>query len=557
MNNSSIESAIAEWTTILGESAVVAASAADANASTIGAKRYIPAVLRPENQEQISAILKIAQQCRVAVYPVSTGNNWGYGSANPVEDGCVILDLSRLDSISNFDPEMGVVTVQPGVTQGALRDFLDRQDGNYLVPVTGAGPTCSILGNALERGYGITPITDHFAAVTKIEAVLPDGTFYQTQLSELGGAEVDGLFKWGIGPYLDGLFSQGNFGVVVNITIALAPAPETVTAFFFSTKDDAKLEALVPTVKAVLRTLGGSVVAINLLNSQRMLSMMAPFPEDKALEGVLPAHEIERLANSHGVPAWSGVGAIYASKEVARAAKRTLRRLLGPATDRLIFINRRRVDLAQNVARVLPGRLGTRVRGMADTLSGALEIMHGTPNDVALALAYWRSGALPEPGQPKNPARDGCGLIWFAPLVPIRGKDARRYINMIEKICPQFGINPLITLTTVNDRCFDSTVPLLFDRRDADATARANDCYRELYKAGQKEGFLPYRLNIDAMDFLNTGSSAFSQLASQLKAAVDPNFILAPGRYVPRIKHSEVSELLPRHTQHDSSLSGK
>ncbi|WP_152204899.1 FAD-binding oxidoreductase [Marinobacter changyiensis] len=540
MNSTFTQSAIAEWVTLLGEAGVVAASAEDFGASTTGTKRSIPAVLRPVNREQVAAVLQIAQRWHVAVYPVSTGNNWGYGSANPVEDGCVILDLSQLDRISDFDPEMGVVTVEPGVTQGALRDFLDSHEGNYLVPVTGAGPTCSIMGNALERGYGITPITDHFAAVTKIEAILPDGSLYQTPLSELGAAEVDGLFKWGLGPYLDGLFSQGNFGVVVKMTIVLAPVPETVTAFFFSTKNDANLEALVPTVRAVLRALGGSVVAVNLLNSQRMLSMMTPFPEDKAVDGVLPAHEIASLANNHGVSAWSGVGAIYASKEVARAARRTLRRLLGPVTDRLVFINRRKVGLARNIARVLPDRLATRVKGMADTLSGALQIMHGTPNDVALALAYWRSGTQPEPGQPKNPARDGCGLIWFAPLVPIRGKDVRSYINMIERICPQYGVNPLITLTTVNDRCFDSTVPLLFDRRDADATARANDCYRALCEAGQKEGFLPYRLNIDAMGILNTGGSAFSRLASQLKAAVDPNFILAPGRYVPRIKHSEV-----------------
>lgn len=540
VNRTATESAIADWTTILGESGVLAASEVGFGASTIGAKRYIPAVLRPETQEQISEVLQVAQRWRVAVYPVSTGNNWGYGSANPVEDGSVILDLSQLDRISEFDPEMGVVTVQPGVTQGALRDFLDRHEGNYLVPVTGAGPTCSILGNALERGYGITPITDHFAAVTKIEAILPDGTRYRTPLSELGGAEVDGLFKWGLGPYLDGLFSQGNFGVVVSITIVLAPAPDTVTAFFFSTKDDAKLEALVPTVQAVLRALGGSVVAINLLNSQRMLSMMAPFPEDKAIDGVLPAHVVENLANSHGVPAWSGVGAIYASKEVARAARRTLKRLLGPVTDRLIFINQRKVNTVRKIAQVLPGRLATRVKGMTDTLSGALQIMHGAPNDVALALAYWRSGALPEPGQAKNPARDGCGLIWFAPLVPIRAKDVRRYTDMIEKICPQYGVNPLITLTTVNDRCFDSTVPLLFDRRDPSATARANDCYRALYKAGQTEGFLPYRLNIHAMDILNTGNSGFSKLASQLKAAIDPNFILAPGRYVSSAKRTEI-----------------
>jgi len=152
VNSTVTESAIAEWVTILGESGVVASGADDFGASTIGTMRSIPAVLCPENQEQVAAVLQVAQRWHVGVYPVSTGNNWGYGSANPVEDGCVILDLSRLDRISDFDPELGVVTVEPGVTQGALRDFLDSHEGDYLVPVTGAGPNCSILGNALERG---------------------------------------------------------------------------------------------------------------------------------------------------------------------------------------------------------------------------------------------------------------------------------------------------------------------------------------------------------------------------------------------------------------------
>lgn len=540
MNSTPVNSAITEWTRILGEDGVLPADETNFRASTMGAKRSVPAVLRPKNREEIAELLRVAQRWEVPVYPVSTGNNWGYGSANPVEDDCVILDLGGLDRILDFDPEMGVVTVEPGVTQGALREFLDESEGDYLVPVTGAGPSCSLLGNALERGYGITPITDHFAAVTKITAVLPDGTLYQTPLSELGGEKVDGLFKWGVGPYLDGLFSQGNFGVVVSMTIALAPAPETVTAFFFSTKDDARLEALVPTVRSVLRTLGGSVVAINLLNDQRMLSMMAPFPTDKAVDGVLPEHEVRKLAKSYSVPAWSGVGAIYASKEVVKAAKRTLKRLLGPVTDRLVFVNRQKIDVARKLAQVLPQRLESRVSGMADTLAGALEIMHGRPNEVALSLAYWRSGAAPADGQRKNPARDGCGLIWFAPLVPIRGMDARRYVEMVERICPEYGINPLITLTTINDRCFDSTVPLLFDRSDPDSTARANACYTALWEAGRNEGFLPYRLNIDAMALVHSEELSSARFGRQLKSAIDPKSILAPGRYVPGTKTSEV-----------------
>ena len=138
-----------------------------------------------------------------------------------------------------------------------------------------------------------------------------------------------------------------------------------------------------------------------------MLSMMVPFPEDIAVDGVLPDNEVQKLAKAHGVPAWSGVGAIYASREVAKAAKRTLKRLLGPATDRVVFINKQRVDLARKVASVLPQRVSPRVNGMDDTLAGALEIMKGRPHDVALALAYWRTWAPPYDGHPETRARGG------------------------------------------------------------------------------------------------------------------------------------------------------
>jgi 4-cresol dehydrogenase (hydroxylating) len=92
------------------------------------------------------------------------------------------------------------VTVEPGVTQQILYDYLERNRLAFLVPATGAGPHCSLVGNALERGYGITPYADHFSAVTAIEAVLPNGRIYRSALSELGGGTVDRAFKWGIGP---------------------------------------------------------------------------------------------------------------------------------------------------------------------------------------------------------------------------------------------------------------------------------------------------------------------------------------------------------------------
>lgn len=528
-----LQSAVAEWTASLGEQRV---SATDTDAyvhSTTGARRGIPYALRPEHPEQIPALVRTARRWGIAVYPISRGRNWGYGSANPVVDDCVVMDLSDLDRISDFDPDLGVVTVEPGVTQETLRRFLDANDGDFLVPVTGGGPSCSVLGNALERGYGITPVADHFAAVTALEAVLPDGTLYRTPLSELGAAEVDRLYKWGVGPYIDGLFSQGNFGIVVRMTIALAPAPESLTAFFFGVRQDEDLEAVIPAVRRVLREMGATVPAINLLNRQRMLSMMAPFPEDEAEDGVIPPDVEERLAREHGLRAWNGVGALYTRRDMARPARRALRRLLKPVCDRLIFVDAPRLRWARRISGLLPRGPATRIRSMSDALQSSLDIMNGRPSEVALPLAYWRSGVRPVAGEPMNPARDGCGLIWYAPLVPMRPEAVRRHVRNVERICPQFGINPLITLTTANARCFDSTVPLLFDRSDPEAVQRANACYDALLAAGRADGFLPYRLNVDAMGLLSNADSVYASIATRLKESLDPDHVIAPGRYVP------------------------
>src|SRR5699024_11403992 len=121
-----------------------------------------------------------------------------------------------------------------------------------------------------------------------------------------------------------------------------------------------------------------------------------------------------------------------------------------------------------------------RVDKLAQTLRSTLDILRGRPNEVSLELAYWRSGTRPPAGQPLNPARDGCGLIWYAPLLPMQAEAVARYLHIVEDTCPQYGLNPLITLTSLNARCFDSTVPLLFDRDDPAAVARAQACYNKL-----------------------------------------------------------------------------
>ncbi|MBV8894397.1 MAG: FAD-binding oxidoreductase, partial [Acidobacteria bacterium] len=336
--------AVRAWRACLGEHAVVFGAAAQQRygACTTGVQRSIPAALRPKSVEQVIPIVDIARRHAIPLYPISTGHNWGYGSANPVTDGCVILDLSGLNRILDMDPDLGLVTLEPGVTQQDLHDYLERNALPFLVPVTGAGPDCSLLGNALERGYGITPHADHFAAVTAVEAVLPDGRIYRSALSELGGGTVDRGFKWGIGPYLDGLFAQSNFAIVTQMTIALAPRPERVEAFFFGLNEDTGLEAAVTAVRQLLRSLGAVTGSINLMNAQRMLAMIAPYPADRVSEnGILPLEVVAKLGAANRLMAWTGLGALYGKAQIVKAARRVVREVLKPISPRLTFITPR------------------------------------------------------------------------------------------------------------------------------------------------------------------------------------------------------------------------
>lgn len=530
-----LSGALKAWRAALGEDAVFAKREAQERhgANTMGLQREIPAAVAPKTAAEVAQVVRIAARFRVPLYPISTGRNWGYGSANPVRDGGVIVDCSKMDRIVALDEELGLVTVQPGVTQGMLAEYLDARGLDFMVPVTGAGPRASLLGNAMERGYGITPHADHFAAVTALEAVLPDGTLYRSGLHDAGGEEVNGAFKWGVGPYMDGLFTQGNFGIVTQVTIALARRPERVEAFFCSFRCDADLERGVEAVRTVLRELGGLSGSINLMNARRMLSMVEAFPREQVGDGeIIPDALVEKLAKVHRITAWTAAGALYGPAPVVKAAKKRLKRILKPLAKRIAFFTPKSARLASKIANALPVLRTSPIANALRRIDAAMQVMDGRPSDIALPLSYWKTRAKPRAeGAEMDPARDGCGLLWYAPLVPMKADRVRAYAEMVERVCRAHGIEPLITLTSLNERCFDSTVPILFDRANPNECARAQACFEALFEAGRAQGFLPYRLSVSAMRKMVDPESAFWRLGSALKKAVDPENLIAPGRY--------------------------
>ncbi len=99
---------------------------------------------------------------------------------------------------------------------------------------------------------------------------------------------------------------------------------------------------------------------------------------------------------------------------------------------------------------------------------------------------------------------------------------------MVDQICRKHGMEPLITLTSLSDRCWDSTVPLLFDPSDKADVIRAKACYQELMETGFIKGFVPYRTNIDSMAMFAKEGVPFWELAKAIKEKIDPDNIIAP-----------------------------
>lgn len=525
--------ALEKWCEVLGIEKVINSNNAiehygkDTGCDT----RYIPAALCPSTVDEVQEIVKIAQEHAIPIYPVSSGRNWGYGGANPVLNDSVVIDLSGLDKIRMLDVETNLVSVEAGVTQGQLRNWLDERGIDLMIPATGSGPGCSLLGNVMERGFGMTPYTDHFKATTTIEAVLPDGTLYRPAMDEMGGKDADQVFKWGIGPYLDGMFTQGSFGIVTAMTFALAPMPESVDVFFFKIKGKG-IETTIDSVRTLFRDLPGMVVAVNLMNQYRLVSTIGDFPKHLVPDdGPLPRDVVADLAKQHRLPEWMGMGAIYCPKSFVRKARREIRKRLAPVGSAPLFLNPGRLRILSGVAKVVPGKSGKSLREYLETIGRSLEILKGRPSEVAMPMCYWRSGKKPVNGRGFHPANDGCGLMWFMALVPLKKEMVKRYSDMVEAVCLEYGLEPFLTLTVISEQCIESTVPLLFDREDEAALERARNCYDELFRRGKEIGVMPNRLSIDQMHYFEEGAPEVTKLIRRIHKTLDPNRIMSSGRY--------------------------
>jgi 4-cresol dehydrogenase (hydroxylating) len=122
----------------------------------------------------------------------------------------------------------------------------------------------------------------------------------------------------------------------------------------------------------------------------------------------------------------------------------------------------------------------------------------------------------------------------FMPVVPLEPAAVRRALALSERIAASEGLSRNATLNVLDSACIDLVMSLRFPRT-ADGIRRAHAAFDRLHRAFREEGFYPYRTDIDHMapDELY-GPGPDQDVLRELKRALDPCDVIAPGRYLPR-----------------------
>ena len=202
-------------------------------------------VVRARSETEVAAAVRIAAGLGVPIVTHGAGTGLS-GGANAV-DGCLILDLSRMNAIVEIDPENLICVVQPGVVNNDLKAVLAEQ-GLWYPPDPASAPWSTIGGNVATNAgglcclkYGVT--RDY---VLGLRAVVggPAGYGAAVRLGRRTTKGVAGLDMVGLM-----VGSEGTLGVITEITLRVRPAltgtPRTVVGAFGSLVDAGRGVALI------------------------------------------------------------------------------------------------------------------------------------------------------------------------------------------------------------------------------------------------------------------------------------------------------------------------
>ena len=203
---------------------------------------YPDAVVFPQNPQEVSSVLKFANQYGFAVTPRGAGSGMTGGSL-PVKGG-VVMAMTRFGRIIDIDRDNLVAVAEPGVVTGDFQKAVESH-GLFYPPDPSSSDFSTLGGNAAECAggpkavkYGVT--RDY---VLGLEVVLATGEIVKTGVQTAKGVVGYDLTRLIVG-------SEGTLGIITKLILRLLPLPDlvqTITVMYD------KIETAAETVSEIIR----------------------------------------------------------------------------------------------------------------------------------------------------------------------------------------------------------------------------------------------------------------------------------------------------------------
>ena len=434
------------------------------------------AVVYPTAVEEIQALLRLAKELGCSITPRVANTNIG-GLALAAAGG-IIADLTRMDRVIEVDADNMVAVIEPGVTQGQLKQYLVDHELPLTLGFSLAPPYVSVMANCLLDG--LTNRSLKYGAMSEwisgLEMVRPDGSLLKT-----GAWAVDGIPPYGRPPMPDltGVFTsfQGTTGICTKLAFQLWPKhPLEKRLFILGYSSAGVFDAVQRLCRMeICEDIGG-----------------LSWPPAKMLMGV----ERPRPTPDPDEPTYFLYVDLAAELPDEMAYKE---KLLGQVIDEL------------------------RARG--ERFEAPLDIytlVKVNPPMVAFAEFPTDLEFLSKPR--------GGGLTWmgtYGPLPRFAETAERCSALMIAR-----GFPPAIVSRPMRGGHFGVLRFLIvFDRSDADEVARVKQCMQALLEEVTASGFLMYKTPAWALKWLKAKiDPGMKRLAREVKQLMDPDGLLNPGK---------------------------
>ncbi|MBU1211628.1 MAG: FAD-binding oxidoreductase [Alphaproteobacteria bacterium] len=279
-------------TAIVGERYAVRDPEAQAPYLTEWRDKYFgktPLVLRPGTAQEVSQILKSANDARVGIVPQG-GNTGLVGGQIPFESGDeIVVSLERLNKVRHVDAAGGSMVVEAGVTLSDVQKAAD--EAGALFPLSlGSEGSCRIGGNLASNAGGVQVLAYGNARdlTLGLEVVLADGRIWDG---------LRALKKDNTGYDLKHLFvgSEGTLGIITAAVLKLFAKPAEHATALVAVGD---LDATLALFERAREVAGTSLTAFEFLSGWGLDTVAANMPgARKPLDGSSPWYVLMEIAS--------------------------------------------------------------------------------------------------------------------------------------------------------------------------------------------------------------------------------------------------------------------